>query len=163
VKSFVFRSDRPFNPAKLEDFLGAIVQVYGPKMLRYKGVLNMKGTDKKVIFQGVHQLMGSDLGPQVGSRREEDQQDGVHRHRPAQGHLPAGTGRLPGLAAARPKPSEQPPVQKPAAGSETDCRNGRAGTADPQGNSYRGAQATWLQSAAPKFAPVPKTPRTERV
>jgi G3E family GTPase len=63
VKSFVFRSDKAFVPAKLEDFLGAIVQVYGPKMLRYKGVLNMKGTDRKVIFQGVHQLMGSDLGP----------------------------------------------------------------------------------------------------
>jgi G3E family GTPase len=63
VKSFVFRSDKAFQPAKLEDFLGAIVQVYGPKMLRYKGVLNMKGTDRKVIFQGVHQLMGSDLGP----------------------------------------------------------------------------------------------------
>jgi len=63
VKSFVFRSDRAFNPAKLEDFLGAIVQVYGPKMLRYKGVLYMKGSDRKVIFQGVHQLMGSDLGP----------------------------------------------------------------------------------------------------
>ncbi|MFG6456555.1 CobW family GTP-binding protein [Roseateles sp. BYS96W] len=63
VKSFVFRADKPFNPAKLEDFLGAIVQVYGPKMLRYKGVLHMKGTEKKVIFQGVHQMMGSDLGP----------------------------------------------------------------------------------------------------
>ena len=63
VKSFVFRSDRPFHPAKLEDFLGAIVQIYGPRMLRYKGVLNMQGTDRKVIFQGVHQLMGSDLGP----------------------------------------------------------------------------------------------------
>jgi G3E family GTPase len=63
VKSFVFRSDKAFNPAKLEDFLGSIVQVYGPKMLRYKGVLNMKGSPKKVIFQGVHQLMGSDLGP----------------------------------------------------------------------------------------------------
>ncbi|MBE0549030.1 MAG: GTP-binding protein [Rubrivivax sp.] len=63
VKSFVFRSQRPFNPAKLEDFLGAVVQVYGPKMLRYKGVLHMKGSDRKVIFQGVHQLMGSDLGP----------------------------------------------------------------------------------------------------
>ncbi|MDP9043511.1 MAG: GTP-binding protein [Pseudomonadota bacterium] len=63
VKSFVFKSDRAFNPAKLEDFLGAIVQVYGPKMLRYKGVLHMKGSDRKVIFQGVHQLMGSDLGP----------------------------------------------------------------------------------------------------
>ena len=63
VKSFVFRADKAFNAAKLEDFLGAIVQVYGPKMLRYKGVLYMKGSDKKVIFQGVHQLMGSDLGP----------------------------------------------------------------------------------------------------
>ena len=63
VKSFVFRSKKAFNPAKLEDFLGAIVQVYGPKMLRYKGVLYMKGSDRKVIFQGVHQLMGSDLGP----------------------------------------------------------------------------------------------------
>ncbi len=63
VKSFVFRSKKAFNPAKLEDFLGAIVQVYGPKMLRYKGVLWMKGSDRKVIFQGVHQLMGSDLGP----------------------------------------------------------------------------------------------------
>jgi G3E family GTPase len=64
VKSFVFKSDRAFDPAKLEDFLGAIVNIYGPRMLRYKGVLNMKGTERKVIFQGVHQLMGSDLGPQ---------------------------------------------------------------------------------------------------
>ena len=63
VKSFVFRSDRAFDPAKLEDFLGAIVNIYGPRMLRYKGVLHMKGTERKVIFQGVHQLMGSDLGP----------------------------------------------------------------------------------------------------
>ena len=63
VKSFVFRSDKAFSPAKLEDFLGAVVNIYGPRMLRYKGVLNMEGTDRKVIFQGVHQLMGSDLGP----------------------------------------------------------------------------------------------------
>ena len=63
VKSFVFKSGRAFDPAKLEDFLGAIVNIYGPRMLRYKGVLHMKGTDRKVIFQGVHQLMGSDLGP----------------------------------------------------------------------------------------------------
>jgi len=63
VKSFVFRTTKPLSPAKLEDFLGAIVQVYGPKMLRYKGVLCLKGSERKVIFQGVHQLMGSDLGP----------------------------------------------------------------------------------------------------
>ena len=67
VKSFVFRSERAFDPAKLEDFLGAVVNVYGPRMLRYKGVLYMQGTDRKVIFQGVHQLMGSDLGPVWGA------------------------------------------------------------------------------------------------
>jgi len=63
VQSFVFRAERPFDPAKLEEFLGAIVNLYGPRMFRYKGVLDMKGTERKVIFQGVHQLMGSDLGP----------------------------------------------------------------------------------------------------
>jgi len=63
VKSFVFKSERAFDPAKLEDFLGAVVNIYGPRMLRYKGVLHMAGTDRKVIFQGVHQLMGSDMGP----------------------------------------------------------------------------------------------------
>ena len=63
MKSFVFRTERALDPAKLEDFLGAIVNIYGPKMLRYKGVLHMRGTERKVIFQGVHQLMGSDLGP----------------------------------------------------------------------------------------------------
>ncbi|RCW74343.1 CobW family GTP-binding protein [Pseudorhodoferax soli] len=63
VKSFVFRADRAFDPAKLEDFLGAVVNIYGARMLRYKGVLHMQGTERKVIFQGVHQLMGSDLGP----------------------------------------------------------------------------------------------------
>jgi G3E family GTPase len=70
VKSFVFKSERAFDPAKLEDFLGAIVNIYGPRMLRYKGVLNMKGTDRKVIFQGVHQLMGSDLGPEWGAQEQ---------------------------------------------------------------------------------------------
>jgi G3E family GTPase len=69
VKSFVFRAGKAFDPARLEDFLGSVVQVYGPRMLRYKGVLFMKGTERKVIFQGVHQLMGSDLGPKWGSEK----------------------------------------------------------------------------------------------
>ena len=72
VKSFVYRARRPFDRAKLEDFLGAIVQIYGPKMYRYKGVLDMKGTNRKVIFQGVHQLMGSDLGPEWGKDEERE-------------------------------------------------------------------------------------------
>jgi len=72
VKSFVFRSDKPFDGDKLEEFLGEILTIYGPQMLRYKGILNMNDTDHRVVFQGVHQVMGSDLGPKwgPGERRE---------------------------------------------------------------------------------------------
>ncbi|MEO8407061.1 MAG: GTP-binding protein [Oxalobacteraceae bacterium] len=62
ISSFVFKSERAFNTALLDEFLGGIVQVFGPRMLRYKGVLLMDGADRKVLFQGVHQLMGTDIG-----------------------------------------------------------------------------------------------------
>lgn len=62
VSAFVFRSERPFDSMRLDEFLGGLIQVYGPRMLRYKGVLLMEGADRKVIFQGVHQIMGTDIG-----------------------------------------------------------------------------------------------------
>lgn len=67
IAAFVFKSERPFDGAKLEEFLGGLVQVYGPRMLRYKGVLFMQGAPCKVVFQGVHQLMGSDAGANWGA------------------------------------------------------------------------------------------------
>jgi len=67
VRSFVFRADRPFDGAKLEEFLSSMIQVYGNDMLRYKGVLSLKDNPHRVVFQGVHMLMGGDLG-----RRWED-------------------------------------------------------------------------------------------
>jgi G3E family GTPase len=66
ISAFVFRSERPFDPERLDQFLGSLVQVFGPRMLRYKGVLLMDGADRKVVFQGVHQIMGSDLGAKWG-------------------------------------------------------------------------------------------------
>jgi G3E family GTPase len=62
VESFVFRSAKPFDGAKLEQFLSGMIQVYGPDLLRYKGVLWMKGNPRRVVFQGVHMMMGGDLG-----------------------------------------------------------------------------------------------------
>jgi G3E family GTPase len=62
IAAFVFKSERAFDPERLDQFLGSMVQVFGPSMLRYKGVLLMAGADRKVVFQGVHQIMGSDLG-----------------------------------------------------------------------------------------------------
>jgi G3E family GTPase len=62
IAAFVFKSTQAFHTAKLDEFLGGLVQVFGPRMLRYKGVLLMEGADRKVIFQGVHQIMGTDVG-----------------------------------------------------------------------------------------------------
>ena len=62
VESFVFRSTKPFNGEKLEQFLSGMIQVYGPDLLRYKGILWMKGNPRRVIFQGVHMMMGGDMG-----------------------------------------------------------------------------------------------------
>jgi G3E family GTPase len=62
VSSFVFREDRALDLERLEDFLGDMVQAYGAQMMRYKGVLNAHGQDQRIVFQGVHMLMGAELG-----------------------------------------------------------------------------------------------------
>ena len=72
VTSFVFRESRPLSLERVEDFLSGIVQVYGTKLMRYKGVLNIRNVEQRIVFQGVHMLMGSDIGSawKPGEKRE---------------------------------------------------------------------------------------------
>jgi G3E family GTPase len=62
VGSFVFREDRPLDLDRIEDFLSTMVQSFGTQMMRYKGVLNIHKEHRRVVFQGVHMLMGSEAG-----------------------------------------------------------------------------------------------------
>ena len=62
VQSFVWKDARPLDMEKIEAFLSLLIQTYGVDMLRYKGVLNIKGQDQRMIFQGVHMLMGGTPG-----------------------------------------------------------------------------------------------------
>jgi G3E family GTPase len=62
INSVVFRSDRPLQGARFGQFMSALVNGYGSRLLRYKGILHMAGQDRKIIFQGVHQLMSHDAG-----------------------------------------------------------------------------------------------------
>jgi G3E family GTPase len=71
IQSFVFRSERPFDHKKLEDFLGGILSVFGEKLLRYKGVLYIKGSNRKVVLQGVHEMMGSDMAGAWGNELKQ--------------------------------------------------------------------------------------------
>ena len=96
VESFVFKSDKPFDGAKLEQFLSGMIQVYGPDLLRYKGVLWMKGKKQRVVFQGVHMMMGGDMGKPWAQGREEELDPGVHRQEAAEGPVPRRPGAMPG-------------------------------------------------------------------
>ena len=62
IGSVVFRADRDFDGAKLQDFIGGIVRVFGDDLMRYKGVMAVDDLPYRVILQGVHMLMGASPG-----------------------------------------------------------------------------------------------------
>ncbi|MEI6836204.1 MAG: GTP-binding protein [Alcaligenaceae bacterium] len=71
IGAFVFKSNKPFDPERLEEFLGGVVQVYGADLLRYKGILYMKGINRRMLFQGVHMMMGAEPGkPWLASEKK---------------------------------------------------------------------------------------------
>jgi G3E family GTPase len=72
VTSFVWKDPRAMNMEKIETFLSLMVQNYGEDLLRYKGVLNVQGEPRRMIFQGVHMLMGGTPGKpwEAGETRE---------------------------------------------------------------------------------------------
>jgi G3E family GTPase len=72
VQSFVWKDARPLHMEKIETFLSLMIQNYGQDLLRYKGVLNIQGEARRMIFQGVHMLMGGTPGKpwEAGEPRE---------------------------------------------------------------------------------------------
>ena len=62
IESFAWQDERPFDLLQLEGFLDGLVRFYGQDLLRYKGVLNVAGADDRLVFQGVHQVMGGSQG-----------------------------------------------------------------------------------------------------
>jgi G3E family GTPase len=72
VTSFVFREAKALDLERVEAFLDGVVRVFGAQLMRYKGVLSVRGVDRRVIFQGVHMMFGSELGAawKPGEKRE---------------------------------------------------------------------------------------------
>ncbi|PLK49941.1 GTP-binding protein [Uliginosibacterium sp. TH139] len=61
VGSFVIRAQQPFNGLRLRFALGALIDKYGPRLMRYKGILHFEDQEMKVVMQGVHMLMALNL------------------------------------------------------------------------------------------------------
>jgi G3E family GTPase len=59
VRSFYIEEDRPLDLPKLEAWLGELLKNLGADIYRSKGVLNIKGQPKRVVFQGVQMMFDS--------------------------------------------------------------------------------------------------------
>jgi G3E family GTPase len=62
VQSFVYHQSQPLDLLQVENFLDAVVQLFGTQLMRYKGILYVADVPCRAVFQGVHMLMGSELG-----------------------------------------------------------------------------------------------------
>ena len=62
VQSFVYHQAQALDMLQVENFLDAVVQLFGIQLMRYKGILYVGDLPCRAVFQGVHMLMGSELG-----------------------------------------------------------------------------------------------------
>ncbi|WP_440940560.1 CobW family GTP-binding protein [Immundisolibacter sp.] len=58
VSSWVYRSTQPFNLGKLEGCLALLTGTFGTQLMRYKGVLDVVGDERRMYFQGVQAMYG---------------------------------------------------------------------------------------------------------
>ncbi len=56
------------DPKKLNKWLSALLRDQGADLFRSKGILNIAGSDKRLVFQGVHMLFDSEEEQPWGSR-----------------------------------------------------------------------------------------------
>ena len=60
ISSLVLRTDKPLDIDSLSGFMNELLEEHGKQLLRYKGVLNIAGEDRRLVFQGVLKLYGFD-------------------------------------------------------------------------------------------------------
>ncbi|NNN25212.1 GTPase [Pseudomonas nitroreducens] len=60
ITTLVLRSDQPLEIERLSEFMDDLLQWHGNSLLRYKGVLNIAGEERRLVFQGVLRLYGFD-------------------------------------------------------------------------------------------------------
>jgi G3E family GTPase len=56
ISSIGIRDPRPLDPTKLNQWLDYLLKTRGQDIFRMKGVLNVKGDDRRQVFHGVHMM-----------------------------------------------------------------------------------------------------------
>ncbi len=72
VTSVSFSVDRPVDPERFESWIGTVLRLNGADIFRSKGILNVRGSDKRFVFQGVHMQIESRWGTPWRPRDKRD-------------------------------------------------------------------------------------------
>ena len=61
IKGVALTLDRPLDSNKVSQWLNDLLAAQGPDILRAKGILDVKGEDRRLVFQAVHMILEGDL------------------------------------------------------------------------------------------------------
>ncbi|MDR3512948.1 MAG: GTP-binding protein [Caulobacteraceae bacterium] len=61
IKGVSLRLDQPVDANKVSRWLNDLLAQQGPDILRAKGILDVKGEDRRLVFQAVHMILEGDL------------------------------------------------------------------------------------------------------
>jgi hypothetical protein len=75
VTSVGFKFKGNMSQGLLEDWLGKLMKTKGTDLFRYKGVLAIKGMDRKFVFQGVHMLFGGTFAEETWTVPEGEREN----------------------------------------------------------------------------------------
>ena len=73
IGSIGIHETRPLDARKVNDWLSYLLQTHGEDILRMKGVLNIKGDERRYVFHGVHMMFDGRPDRPWGERRASSQ------------------------------------------------------------------------------------------
>ncbi len=61
IKGVALTTERPLDAQRVSQWLNTLLQLQGPDILRAKGILDVKGESRRLVFQAVHMILEGDL------------------------------------------------------------------------------------------------------
>jgi G3E family GTPase len=61
IRGISLTADKPLNGNKLTAWLNNVLQTQGPDILRAKGILDIAGDERRLVFQAVHMILEGDF------------------------------------------------------------------------------------------------------
>ena len=61
IRGISLTSDKPMHPNRFTAWLNDVLQKQGPDILRAKGIMDVAGENRRLVFQAVHMILEGDF------------------------------------------------------------------------------------------------------